>query len=179
MNHKAWGVAAASATLLFTTACSGSNAAGGDETFHLRFASYNVPDAAEAETTKQWAEDVAKFREEQAKQFVSLNEAQRRAERDQFEQLRQSRKAERVKLGIALDPLLEQHGDDGLQASERDIAEEAARDEAAEGRPDPLLRESAAILADALTLLDADRKLTMEVLPGGGSAGMTVEIECL
>jgi TRAP-type C4-dicarboxylate transport system substrate-binding protein len=60
MNHKAWGVAAASATLLLTTACSGSNAAGGDETFHLRFASYNVPDAAEAKTTAQWAKDVAK-----------------------------------------------------------------------------------------------------------------------
>ena len=122
-----------------------------------------------------WAEDVAKFREEQAKQFVSLNEAERRAERDEFEALRERRKKERVALGIELDPLLEQHGDDGLQASERDIAEEAAREEAAEGRPDPLLRESAAILADALTLLDADRKLTMEVLPGGGSAGHWIE----
>jgi carboxyl-terminal processing protease len=122
-----------------------------------------------------WAEDVAKFREEQAKQFVSLNEAERRAERDAFEALRERRKKERVALGIELDPLLEQHGDDGLQASERDIAEEAAREEAAEGRPDPLLRESAAILADALTLLDADRKLTMEVLPGGGSAGHWIE----
>ena len=54
-------------------------------------------------------------------------------------------------------------------------AKAEAREEAAEGRPDPLLRESAAILADALTLLDADRKLTMEVLPGGGSAGHWIE----
>ena len=123
-----------------------------------------------------WAEDVAKFREEQAKKYVSLNEAERRAERDRFEAQRKQRQAERVKLGIALDPLLEARGDDGLQASERDIAREAARDEAAEeGRPDPLLRESAAILADALALLDADRKLTMEVLPGGGSAGHWTE----
>ena len=122
-----------------------------------------------------WAQDVARFREEQAKQYVSLNEAERRAERDRFEAQRKQRQAERVKLGIALDPLLESRGDDGLQASERDIAKEAARDEAAEQRPDPLLRESAAILADALTLLDADRKLTLEVLPGGGSAGHWTE----
>ncbi len=63
-----------------------------------------------------------------------------------------------------------------LRMTKADIAREAARDEAAEeGRPDPLLRESAAILADALTLLDADRKLTLEVLPGGGSAGHWTE----
>ena len=35
----------------------------------------------------------------------------------------------------------------------------------AEKRPDPLLRESAAILADALTLLNGDRKLSQQVLP--------------
>ena len=44
---------------------------------------------------------------------------------------------------------------------ERRLAEE----EAARNRPDPLLRESAAILADALDLLSADRQLTAQVLP--------------
>jgi carboxyl-terminal processing protease len=122
-----------------------------------------------------WAEDVATFRSEQAKRYVSLNEAERRAERDKFEAQRKRRQEQRKELGIALDPLLEARSDDGLQASERDIAREAARDEAAEDRPDPLLRESAAILADALTLLDADQKLTLQVLPGGGSAGHWTE----
>lgn len=122
-----------------------------------------------------WAEDVAQFRSEQAKKFVSLNEGERRAERDKFETQRKRRQEERVKLNIALDPLLEQSSDDGLQAGERDVAKDAARAKAAETLPDPLLRESAAILADALTLLGADRKLSIEVLPGSKSAGHWAE----
>src|SRR5688500_4211731 len=118
-----------------------------------------------------WSEDVAQFRAEQAKKFVSLNEGERRAERDKFETQRKRRQEDRVKLNIALDPLLEQTSDDGLQAGERDVAKDAARAKAAESLPDPLLRESAAILADAVTLLGADRKLSLEVLPGSKSAG--------
>ena len=122
-----------------------------------------------------WAEDVAQFRSEQAKKFVSLNEGERRAERDKFETQRKRRQEERKKLNIALDPLLEESSDDGLQAGERDVAKDAARAKAAESLPDPLLRESAAILADALTLLGADRKLSIEVLPGSKAAGHWAE----
>lgn len=59
MNHKPLAAAAVSAALFLATACGGSTAAGEDQTFNLRFASYNVPDAAEAQTTAQWAKDVA------------------------------------------------------------------------------------------------------------------------
>ncbi|MCY7355453.1 MAG: carboxy terminal-processing peptidase [Lysobacter sp.] len=117
-----------------------------------------------------WAQDVAEFRVEQAKKSLSLNETERRAERDKQEAKRTSRQAERKTLGLDLDPLADDSSDDGLQNSERDIAKDAARDKAAEKRPDPLLRESAAILADAVTLLGADRALSAQVLPEAQSA---------
>ncbi|MEO6364918.1 MAG: carboxy terminal-processing peptidase, partial [Luteimonas sp.] len=117
-----------------------------------------------------WAQDVAEFRVEQAKKSLSLNEAERRAERDKQEAKRVSRQAERKTLGLDLDPLADDSADDGLQLGERDIARDAARAKAAEKRPDPLLRESAAILADAVLLLNADRTLTTQVLPEAKSA---------
>ena len=61
--------------------------------------------------------------------------------------------------------------DDGLTASERSVADQAADEEAAKNRPDPLLRESAAILADAVNLLEADRPLSAQVLPQSTGAG--------
>ncbi len=124
----------------------------------------------------QWfAEDVATFREQRAKKSVSLNEAVRRVERDTFDALRKRRADQRVQLGIALDPLLQPLSDDGLQDSERNVAQGAARDLAAKKITDPLLRESAAILSDAIGLLGADAKLSAQVLPESSSAGHWVD----
>jgi carboxyl-terminal processing protease len=122
-----------------------------------------------------WIEDVRTFREESAKTSVSLNEAERRAERDRFDARRKARIAQRAKLGIDLDPLLESRSDDGLLADERDVAKDAARDEAAKKAPDPLLHESAAILADAVGLLGADAKLAAQVLPASRVAAHWVD----
>ncbi len=123
-----------------------------------------------------WVEDVRKFREEQAKKSISLNEAERRAERDKFDALRKRRAEQRVQLGIALDPLLEQQSsDDGLQADERNVAQDVAREEAAKKSRDPLLRESAAILGDAIGLLGKDAKLAAQVLPEARTAGHWVD----
>ncbi len=124
----------------------------------------------------QWLiEDVATFRQEKDKKSVSLNEAVRRAERDDFDAKRKARAEKRVELGIALDPLLQPLSDDGLQASERNVAQDAARDQAAKKITDPLLRESAAILGDAIGLLNADAKLSTQVLPESRSAGHWVD----
>ena len=133
--------------------------------------------ARHAERVKQdpefqwWVEDVAEFRAEREKKYVSLNEAERRAERDRDAAKRKQRQEERKRLGLALDPLADTT-DDGLQAGERNVAEDAAREKAAEKRPDPLLRESAAILADAIHLLDSDRKLSAQVLPRSTAPGI-------
>ena len=116
-----------------------------------------------------WVEDVAKFRAEAAKKSVSLNEAERRAERDKFDALVKQRAMQRKELGIEHDALLDS-SDDGLQANERDVAKDVARAEAAKKSRDPLLRESAAILGDAIGLLGADAKLAAQVLPQASSA---------
>ncbi|MGH8080306.1 MAG: carboxy terminal-processing peptidase [Lysobacter sp.] len=112
-----------------------------------------------------WSQDVAQFREERAKKWISLNEADRRAERDRDDAKRKQRQAERKQLGLTLDPLADDANDDGLAASERDIVKDAARAKLADKRPDPLLRESASILVDAMRLLSGDRQLSTRVLP--------------
>ena len=119
---------------------------------------------------KWWNEDVQQFRAEAAKKAVSLNEAERRAERERQEKQRKERQEIRKQLGLALDTLAED-SDDGLTGNERDIVKDAAREKAAEKRPDPLLRESAAILADAVNLLEADRPLSAQVLPQSTGVG--------
>ena len=117
-----------------------------------------------------WTQDVAEFRSERARKYISLNEAERRAERDKNAAKRDRRQALRETLGLALDPLAMDSDDDGLQANERDIVADAARQKAALERPDPLLRESAAILADATALLTRDKQLAAVVLPATGQA---------
>ena len=103
-----------------------------------------------------WAQDVAEFRAQRAKKYISLNEAERRTERDDNNAKRERRQVLRKELGLSLDPLAVDSADDGLQANERDIVADAARQKAALDRPDPLLRETAAILADATALLAKD-----------------------
>ncbi len=113
----------------------------------------------------QWMlQDTAEVKAEREKKYISLNEATRRAERDRQEAKRKQRQDERKTLGLALDPLADE-SDDGLASSERDIVKDAAREKLAEKLPDPLLRESAAILADAIDVLGQDRKLSAQVLP--------------
>jgi len=118
-----------------------------------------------------WNEDVEQFRAEKAKKYISLNEAERRAEREKQDKQRVDRQVIRKQLGLDLDPLADDSNDDGLTGNERDIVKDAAREKAAEKRPDPLLRESAAILADAVNLLETDRPLSAQVLPQSTGAG--------
>jgi len=117
-----------------------------------------------------WKEDVDHYRTEAERKSISLNEGERQAERERLETQRKARQQQRRELGLELDPLAEE-SDDGLTGNERDIVADAAREKAAEKRPDPLLRESAAILADAIGLLQADRQLSARVLPLAAGSG--------
>ena len=57
------------------------------------------------------------------------------------------------------------------QQSFRDVAQTlGTSEEAAKKRPDPLLRETAAILADAITMLSGNAKLAAQVLPTSSTA---------
>ena len=119
-----------------------------------------------------WNEDVQQFRTEAAKKYISLNEAERRAERERQDTQRKQRQEIRKQLGLPLDPLADDGSDDGLTGNERDIVKDAAREKAAEKRPDPLLKESASILADAVNLLEKDRPLSAQVLPQSSAPGL-------
>jgi carboxyl-terminal processing protease len=110
-----------------------------------------------------WSEDVAEYRKQRALTSISLNEATRRAERETQDARRKQRDAERKASG--LDESDEAQTDDGLQADERDVAADVAREERDEDKPDALLRESAAVLADAIDLLSTDRALAARVHP--------------
>ena len=57
-------------------------------------------------------------------------------------------------------------------ANERNVAKQVAAEEAAKKRPDPLLRETAAILADAITMLTGNAKLAAQVLPATRQPGI-------
>ncbi|KRG84291.1 peptidase S41 [Stenotrophomonas daejeonensis] len=118
-----------------------------------------------------WQEDVEQFRSEAAKKYISLNEAERRTERERQDAQRKQRQEIRKELGLPLDPLADDGSDDGLTGNERDIVKDAAREKAAEKRPDPLLKESASILSDAVNLLENDRPLSAQVLPQSSGPG--------
>ncbi len=118
-----------------------------------------------------WEEDVQQFRTEAAKKYVVLNEAERRAEREKQDVQRKQRQEMRKQLGLPLDPLADDSSDDGLTGNERDIIKDAAREKLVDKRPDPLLRESASILADALNLLEKDHPLSVQVLPQSTGPG--------
>lgn len=109
-----------------------------------------------------WAQDVAEFRAERAKKVVSLNETTRTAERDKQEKQRKQRDIERKALGLDVP---DDRADDGLQADERNVADEAKREKAAKDRISPLQREAAAILGDAIDLLSGSSQLSAQVLP--------------
>jgi carboxyl-terminal processing protease len=110
-----------------------------------------------------WAKDVADYHEQRARKEVSLNDVERRAERDKLEAQRKQRDAERKAAGLDAPELAS--SDDGLQADERDVARQVAEEKAREERPDALVKESAAILVDAIDLLGHDEKLAASVHP--------------
>jgi carboxyl-terminal processing protease len=110
-----------------------------------------------------WMEDYTEFRERTDKKSLSLNLAERTAERDHDAAQRKQRDAERKRYGLSLDDSA--RADDGLQADERNIAEEVRLEKEAKDRVSPLQREAAAILGDAINLLGSDTKLAAQVLP--------------
>ncbi len=109
-----------------------------------------------------WSQDVAEFRAQREKKTISLNEADRRAERDADEAKKKARAAERKALGLAD---ARNDDDDGLQADERNVGQQVAAEEERKKHADPLVRETAAILSDAISLLSADPRMAALVLP--------------
>ncbi|TDR48926.1 carboxyl-terminal processing protease [Tahibacter aquaticus] len=136
--------------------------------------------------SKEWqyyAEDQAEIKRLRAEKTVSLNEAERRKERDEQEVRKKTRDAERAALdeasksGVTVASANDDSetdvqapsSDDGLQADERSIKSQVEREKAAKERKDVALDEAARILADEVGLIRADTKLAQQVLPQPGT----------
>lgn len=115
-----------------------------------------------------WLQDVNYYKAEADRKSISLNEQVRLQQRNALKAQREAREAQRKALGLKTTDL--DDNDDGLQANERSIGDQVAQEKAAEDLPDPLLNESAAILADAIALLDDNRRLLTQVFPDSASA---------
>ncbi|HXA48329.1 MAG TPA: carboxy terminal-processing peptidase [Burkholderiaceae bacterium] len=115
-------------------------------------------------------EDIALFKAERKKNSISLNEADRRKERDTqearikaHEKATESSKSASEKLAAAKSDAIR---DDGLQANERTLTVEIAAEKAAKDAKDVLLNEAVHILSDEVDLLKTDSRLAARVLPG-------------
>lgn len=131
----------------------------------------------EARTAKDkefnwWVDDLAQYRKQREEKSLSLLESARRAERDAQDKKRELRKQERIAAGLA-DVDIDAKGDDGLQANERRVADEAAAEAKAKDdeRPNFLVREAANVLADAIDLLATDQRLAERVKSFNGKDG--------
>lgn len=110
-------------------------------------------------------DDINEFKLQKAKKVISLNEAERRKERD----MREKKNKEREKIrnqekGDSKDIVKSQTQDDGLQANERSLSAELAAEKAAKEAKDVYLTEAAQILSDEVDLLKTNNRLAQRVL---------------
>lgn len=98
-----------------------------------------------------WMEDVELFRSERDRKHVSLNEQVRRQERTEQLERQKVRDDARRELGLFVPT---RRHDDGLAITERSIAEQVRAEEEAKAaaKEDPLLKEAAHIVADAVSM---------------------------
>jgi carboxyl-terminal processing protease len=117
-------------------------------------------------------EDLAEVRKLREKNAISLNEAERRKERDTLEaraKLREERQANSPATSKAAKAAAQAKAamrqDDGLQAGERDLAAELAAEKAAKDAKDVFLNEAAHILSDAVGMLRTDTRMASRLMP--------------
>ena len=119
-------------------------------------------------------EDIAELNVQRKKNLVSLNEAERRKERDAQEARTRAREAQRnagksapegAIAGKSALGKLSVLQDDGLQADERNIANELAAETARKADKDVLLDEAVHILSDEVGLMKSSARLATRVQP--------------
>jgi carboxyl-terminal processing protease len=115
-------------------------------------------------------DDIAEYKQMKLKKAISLNEAERKAERDLRDKKVKEREELRSKLigttsksnKVAVERLNQQ--DDGLQANERSLSAEIAEEKASKEAKDIFLTEAANILSDEIDLLKSSRKIAEQVI---------------
>ena len=119
-------------------------------------------------------EDIAEFKLQRKKNLVSLNEAERRKERDAQEARLTSRESRRDagksdEEVVGKEPASEKGSalrDDGLQADERNLANELAAEKVRKDAKDVLLNEAVHILSDEVGVLKTDARLAARAKAG-------------
>lgn len=113
-------------------------------------------------------EDIAEFRLQKARKSVSLNEQDRRKERDAREAQRKHREAllQSAGGGVAKPGADRDTQDDGLQANERSLRAELEAEKASKVAKDIFQIEAASILADEVELIQTSTRLAQQVLSG-------------
>ena len=124
---------------------------------------------------KLMLDELAQYRKMRDKTSISLNLAQRQAERKDQDAIQADfRNRHKAIDGTSFDDDRD-NLDDGLNPNERSLKSELKQEKEAKKAADPQLDETAHILFDAVGLIKGDAKLASEVLPYGGkfSAGAT------
>jgi len=120
-------------------------------------------------------EDIAEFKLQRKKNLVSLNEAERRKERDAQEARLKSRESRRNTGQSAHEEVVGKEPapgkgsalrDDGLQTDERNLANELAAEKVRKNGKDVLLNEAVHILSDEVVVLKTGARLAARVKPG-------------
>lgn len=120
-------------------------------------------------------EDIAEISVQRKKNLVSLNEGVRRKERDAQEARLASRESPRDVGNSANEDVVGRNlapgrgsapRDDGLQAGERNLANELATEKARKNAKDAFLNEAVHILGDQAGVLMTDARLAARVRPG-------------
>jgi carboxyl-terminal processing protease len=112
-------------------------------------------------------EDIAEFKKQKEKKVISLNEDERRVERDLREKKIKDREAIRATLESKGKPADKKSDaaaklatqDDGLQGNERSLAAELAAEKANKEAKDVFLIEAANILSDEIELIKSNKRL--------------------
>jgi carboxyl-terminal processing protease len=109
-------------------------------------------------------EDIIEFNNLRKNNLISLNETERRKERE-----KQEARAKLRETGLGDYPSIEARNaaleDDGLQSNERNLNTDLALEKARKNAKDVLLNETAHILSDEVTLLKNHARLASAVLP--------------
>ena len=112
-------------------------------------------------------EDLALSRLARDKNLISLNEAERRKERDAQDARLRSREGRQDAIAQNASVRSNAPADDGLQPGERNFANELAAEKTRKSVDDFLLNEAVNILGDEITALDSGNEVAARVKPDG------------
>lgn len=117
-------------------------------------------------------DDIAEYKLQKEKKSISLNEDERRIERDLREKKIKEREAQRAALESKVANTEKRNQaaakistqDDGLQGNERSLASELAEEKASKEAKDVFLLEAANILSDEVELIKSNKRLAEQVI---------------